>query len=760
MVRRFSRLGAFYQSAPIQIFLLHFRKNHLIFFSWLLFLLIFTGKVGGVLGIPHLFLHPEYLHEINFLSFSLLGASIGLFSWVFQITTYILYAARFPFFGWMRRPFLAFSINNALFPLFFHIFFICAIVGFQQKQTPLFIHALEHVGGYFAGVLCVIFLFGSYFYWADRRPVGGLTERIDRGLKRTLVAKVRAITRFREAEKQKSKKRYFLSDRFTVKNTQQYPRSYDKKKFLRVFDRNHFNILWVGLLPFLCLLLLGRFADITYFYFPAAVNFVLLFTIFFMLMGSAYYWLGEWYVSLFLVIFFLFALLGERTNLFHTHRAFGLDYTRAQPYYADFVGERIAEHVEDDKNQTREMLDHWRSKFAPDQKPSLVLMCVSGGGLCASLFTLRALQEMDARLQKSIMHHTALITGASGGMLGAAYYRALFHRSLQGLPVDLGEEKWCENIAKDKLNPILLSLLVDDIFSFFRGTFQHEGSVYAKDRGYAWEQKVNEDTEGLLDKTIGYYSALEHKAVVPMMIFSPTIVNSGAKLYIASRGVSYMPHLQRTYSRTQPHAGIDFYTFFAENKSASLRFLTALRMNSTFPYIMPYVELPTQPSIRVMDAGLHDNFGIQDAVKFLDAFEPWLLQNVSSVFFLILRSNPRGDTLDGRILGGGLSWLTEPITLLYKNIPNMQTMSNYRQLYMWRDKAEVPVRFFYLSYEDPNDNSEREDISLSWHLTPREKEKVIKSLQTPDNKAALDRLTEALNSTNAPRAATEQGEQE
>lgn len=741
--------AALYESAPFQIALLHFKKNHFILLSWVLFSLIFIRSIGNVLGVPYLFLSPEYLHQVNFLSFSLLGAAIGLFSLVFQIITYILYASRFPFFGLLKRPFLKFSVNNSFFPLLFHGFFVCAMLSFQRGQSTKTIDMLEYTGGYLAGVFFVILFFWWYFYLVDRGPLENFSEKINRGLRQTILAKIRAIAQLREAKKEKGKERYFLTERFALKNTRQYPSRYDKKALLRVFDKNHLNVLLVGIMLSFLLIFFGKFIDNHYFHFPAAVNFVLLFTLFFMLMGSVYYWLGEWHIILLLIAFVFWGLFGERLDVLRSYRAMGIDYQHTQSYDILSVNENIAAHVTEDKQRTLEILTNWHNKFVSADKPPMVLICVSGGGLCASLFTLHALQAVDARLQKSIMHYTMLITGASGGMLGAAYYRALYHEHARGESIDMSSNTWGENIAKDKLNPMLLSLLVDDIFSFSRGKITYRGQVYTKDRGYAWEEKVNKDTQGMLNGTMADYRAAEYQAEIPMIILSPTIVNSGAKLYISSQGVSYMPYLQQTYSRTPPNAGIDFHAFFEENHSSSLRFLTALRMNSTFPYIMPYVSLPTEPVIQVMDAGMHDNFGIQDALKFLYTFEAWMEQHVSSIIFLVVRSNPSGDVVEGRALGP-FSWLTEPIALLYKNIPSMQSIANYQQLARWRAQTSLPVEFVYLSYEPPRMSSaaentrDNQDISLSWHLTPLEKKKVTESLKTNRNQRALEKIARAL----------------
>ena len=63
--------------------------------------------------------------------------------------------------------------------------------------------------------------------------------------------------------------------------------------------------------------------------------------------------------------------------------------------------------------------------------------------------------------------------------------------------------------------------------------------------------------------------------------------------------------------------GVDYQRLFANQDPMNLRVLTALRMNATFPYVLPNVWLPTTPVIDVMDAGLRDNYGQETAIRFI-----------------------------------------------------------------------------------------------------------------------------------------------
>ena len=51
---------------PIQLLLLHFKRNHILLFFWLLLFLYVTGNFGSGFGVDTLFLAPAYLGKIGF----------------------------------------------------------------------------------------------------------------------------------------------------------------------------------------------------------------------------------------------------------------------------------------------------------------------------------------------------------------------------------------------------------------------------------------------------------------------------------------------------------------------------------------------------------------------------------------------------------------------------------------------------------------------------------------------------------------------
>ncbi|MFX6808040.1 hypothetical protein ABTH26_20245, partial [Acinetobacter baumannii] len=75
----------------------------------------------------------------------------------------------------------------------------------------------------------------------------------------------------------------------------------------------------------------------------------------------------------------------------------------------------------------------------------------------------------------------------------------------------------------------------------------------------------------------------------------------------------------------------------------NIKVLSALRMNATFPYVLPNVWLPTKPIIDVMDAGLRDNFGLETTFRFLETFKDWFKQNTSKVVLIQIRDRSEDD---------------------------------------------------------------------------------------------------------------------
>jgi hypothetical protein len=413
--------------------------------------------------------------------------------------------------------------------------------------------------------------------------------------------------------------------------------------------------------------------------------------------------------------------------------------------------------IREDHALTFKMLENWRKKFPADQKPKMVFLCVSGGGKRAALWTFTALQTADSLSGGKLFNNSILITGASGGLIGASYYRELKLREIQGEKnIKPFGKNHRQKISTDNLNPMIFSLLANDLFVGFTN-FQYNGFQYQRDRGYTFEEQLNQITEGLMDKPISSYDQLEMNATIPMMILTPTIVNDGRKLYIASRPVSFMNYEVTNFPdyKSNKYSGFDFQRMFKDHGAKDLRFLSALRMCATFPYITPNTTLPTDPPIYIMDAGISDNFGLTDAARFLYAYKEWIAENTSGIILLSIRDSPKLGTIPKHEGQNIFDAFTQPISSVYNNFEHFQDITSdmmigYSKSWFKNDIYRIDIEYEaenYVPVLQKMDSLRKHNsrASLSWRLTSREKQSVIDNISAERNQKAINDLKKLLD---------------
>jgi hypothetical protein len=176
------------------------------------------------------------------------------------------------------------------------------------------------------------------------------------------------------------------------------------------------------------------------------------------------------------------------------NKAYGLNYNnkKDRPVYGKRELQQLCtpSKISTDKARMLQVMQNWKMK-QKSEKPVMIFINVSGGGLRSATFVMNTLQQLDSITNGQLMQHTFMISGASGGMLAATYYRELYREKLKGENIDLHNKQYINNITQDLLNPIFSSMIDRDIFApaqkFSVGPFR-----YVKDRGYAFEEKLNE----------------------------------------------------------------------------------------------------------------------------------------------------------------------------------------------------------------------------------------------------------------------------
>lgn len=706
---------------------------------WLVLVAVVTGYFGKSLGIPYLFLDAEYLGQVNFTSFFLVGAAFGILSMSFHITCYILIGHQFGFLVSLRLPFTKFCVNNSTIPLAFTIIYLYNFIHYQKAfgQDDI----LLKVAGLLSGLAGMLILFFVYFHYTNKDIFKHLAANVDKQLKRNKFNRFFIMQRLANTQTNRIIVKSYFQLPFYFKRIR-YDYTYNKEDMLKIFDQNQLNALIIQAVSFAFLVVLGIFRDIEYMQIPAAASGMILLSLVMMLAGALTYWFRAWAGIVVLIIALIANGILLRVGTEKPfNQAYGLNYDKKATYSLEKIQDLggINNYLEDFKAGTQ-VLENWRAKFPKEKKPKMIFICSSGGGQRASVWSMRCLQALDSAFKGEVMRQTMLMTGASGGMIGAAYFRELYLRQQQEKSISLNDTKYLENIAKDRLNTLIFALLTGDLGFKFQ-QFNDGNKSYFKDRSYFFERKIIRDTENMLDKRLIDYQLPEQQAQIPMMILSPCIVNDGRKLFISSQPISYMS-VSELYEKKEIHSkikGIEFRRFFEAQDADSLHFVTALRMNATFPYITPNVLLPSNPLMEVMDAGLLDNFGLDNAIRFLYVFREWISENTSGVVFIAIR-DPQKEEIPKHSERTFLNYLFSPIEDMIGNLSRLQDVRNDNDLEYARAWFVGKISLIEFQYQQETS----QPASLSWRLTTKEKEDIKQMIHSPFNRAAMEKLKETL----------------
>ena len=727
-------------SLPLQLVFHHLRKNLWLVVVWFIFLAAFSGGIGKIFGIQYLFLEPEYQGKVSFWAFFILGMAFGILVVSFNITSYILDGHHFPFIGALKRPFAKFSVNNSLLPFIVLIVYLLAIIRFHLNNSyvpglSIFLFAL----GLTLGIASMTLLLMGYFVIANKDIFRLVASNVDRRLRKSPISRQRIMTRFRETRQADYPVRTYLDLKLRPGRTSEIAAFSNREAVLRVFDQNHFNSVVLALVIIGVILLLGFFVDYPILQIPAAASALIMFSILIMLAGAISFWFKKWGLAFALTIFILANIMVKNGLGKGINQAAGLVYDGEK---ADYTTETLLdihskEQYVHDRLHMIETLERWRKKW-PGEKRKMIFLCVSGGGQRAVLWTVNALINADGQLNGRLMDQAFLITGASGGLIGAAYYREAFRREkLAG-----NENEMIERAGKDNLNPVIFSLLANDLL-VKTSKFHYGRNNYFIDRGHIFERTLNKNLGGIFSMTISDYGRDERNARVPTLIISPTIANDGRKLFISSHPVSYLGVSREHDDADLKIKGVDFQALFSGQGASGLSFLSALRMSASFPYITPIVGLPSNPRIEIMDAGISDNFGVSIALDFIYVFQEWIEKNTDGVIILIIRDSKPNPPLEGRPVPSIVERITYPIASVYKNISKMQNITNDVRIEVAEGWFDAPFDVVEITY----DHSQNKDngiverrASLNWHLTAKEKKSIIENIHSESNQNALKKL--------------------
>ncbi|MBK8848210.1 MAG: hypothetical protein IPO27_17410 [Bacteroidetes bacterium] len=739
----------FYYSFPIQLVVVQVKKNHFQLFYWLLLFSIVTEIFMQRNGVPFLFFAPEYKGQVSYLSFFITGFAFGLFVIAYHISSYLLNSHRFPFLASISRTFYKYSLNNFIIPISFISLYIARTFHFQfYEEMRTLTEILLLIVSFVVGFMIILFFAFWYFSITDKSifKLYGITPSEEED---ELTPVAQLFTRKKILEQLRRKKYLVHVDVYLasinklklVRDTSHY----DKDKLREVLRKNHYNAATFQIAVFVLFFSLGLMRDFEIFQIPAAASVFLLFTLLIMLSGLVSFWVGSWVTTAVIGILLLLNFLSGMEFINQPNRLYGINYDKPAINYNVATMDSLCnkETISNDTEHTLTILNNWKAKFTPpidSVKPKLVLLNLSGGGVRSMVFSFKTMQLIDSVLAGKLMNQTFMINGSSGGMISGAYYRELYRTNKSTDTSTLPYAKNYDNVGKDLLNAPMFSLIVNDMFFTFQ-QFSDEGNYYRKDRAYYWEKLVNKNFDQILQGRLKDYQAEEAKAAIPMLLLSPTIINDGRFLLISPQPCSYLLHQGDAIGSNTPMVsnGVEFSRLMQNHDALNMRLTSALRINSSFPYIMPPGTLPTSPRLECMDSGMRDNFGLNMSMRFVYIFREWINENTSGVVMIQIRdTNKKNETVDNTSKTFVQS-VFAPIRSISMNMIPLQDYANDGNLEMLNTILDNKITS--VTFQLPDTVSR---VPLSWHLTNREKLYIAEQAYNAQNTMALQYLERLL----------------
>lgn len=729
---------------PVVLIFSHLKYNLVAVLYWIFLLGIVTDNIGQKFGIPYLFLSPEYQNSVNFWSFLLIGFSFGGLTMAFNSYSYLRLGPRFPFLATVHKPFVKFCMNNSLIPLLFNVIYLYEMIMFQRKEEyATKAEMFSYITAYGIGYL---FFFGislAYLFPANKNFFDLLSRNKPNDGKRPRWSNVTHGKAIRFAADASTPLYWYFGRKFKVQLCRS-TRHYSATLLQNVFTQNRISTTIFEVATIIAFITLGLLGNHKWLDVPAAMSVVLLLTIILMIFSAMLSWIKGWTYILIIAVLILMDVLSVKWNMFQfENEAYGLSYEKDKlvPYNNAAIVQACSDQKtsESDSLAYIQLLNNWKRQTG-EEKPLMIIVNTSGGGSRSATWSFEVLRLCDSLSKGNFMKHTALMTGASGGMIGASFYRALKLEKANGKEIDLNDPRYFTDISEDLLNKLSFAASTNDIFFRYR-TKTSSGNSYNYDRGMAFEGDLNENTEHLMDQKLEYYANAERMGKIPVMIFSPTIVNDGRRLLVSSQPLNFLTAGNYTMNGLRgSYENVDIHRLFEGNTVNNLRFTSVLRMSATFPFVLPMVTMPTKPYIQLMDAGTRDNFGVKTAAQWMFAMREWIKQNTSGVLIVQIRDTKK--LLTGQEIKHVtfLDKFSLPFINMYRNFPRTQDFDQEELLKIMGEDQMFPMQFTTVNLRE----LDRNRISLSFHLTTREKVKIREAIHSTGNRKAITDIVKLL----------------
>jgi predicted acylesterase/phospholipase RssA len=248
--------------------------------------------------------------------------------------------------------------------------------------------------------------------------------------------------------------------------------------------------------------------------------------------------------------------------------------------------------------------------------PRPLVLAVGGGGIQAGAWGARVLQGIDERLRKDgglgLRERAALVSGVSGGSMGALYYGAyedtnVSEATTRSLQPSL-DEIASALIGVERLRHVLAWRVGVDRGAALERSWATRLPLSGQFTLRAWSDKVREFARHERGTNRPF----------PAFLFNTTIVETGQPMgFITTQFPT--PKYRKSFLQSAKEYPIaesanHVFKLSADGQSAQdvgLEMVTAARLSSAFPYVSPAATLKIEGSERfhIVDGGYYDNYG-------------------------------------------------------------------------------------------------------------------------------------------------------
>jgi hypothetical protein len=357
-------LKAIYYFFPVQLVLLHIKRFQLLLLFWVILFSTLNGGFMRSYGANALFLSPEYLGGVSPISAGIVGMATGIFIMSWNITTFILFSRHFRFLATTGKPFLKYCINNMIIPLVFLIFYCVKMVQFStHKELLLTGQILLLILGFLIGLTIVIAVSLLYFFRADKAIIHRMTPVISNP---KLFKSQFSKDEVKLNESRLMRVQWYLNSPSTPLRKARDVSHYSKEFIESIFSRHHFSAVLSIFVAFIFLISVGFFMDSPFFQLPAAASILIFFAILISLTAAFSYFLQNWSMPFFLVLFFILNLLYKYNVIDPTNKAYGLNYTNREerPLYDRETLLNLCSDsaLQRDKSNMIKILERWKAR--------------------------------------------------------------------------------------------------------------------------------------------------------------------------------------------------------------------------------------------------------------------------------------------------------------------------------------------------------------------------------------------------------------